>query len=199
MKLTRRSIIGLIGSITAFPFRAFARIKEVCYTGSDVSGPFYRPEAPFRHDLVLDAHKFPGAETVVVSGIVYAHDCQTPLPNAVVDVWQANPVGKYDMDSPIFFGRAKILTDSAGKYWFKTYIPGYYTDAGLARPRHIHLKVSANAHQPLITQLYFKGDKRLSDDPFVKAHDGLKRAIDFSVKTKEGHLMTFDIYLKPKD
>lgn len=196
MKLTRRSIIQLISAIVTLPGRAMSAVKDACYTDSDVTGPFYRPDAPFRTNLLLDTYKFPGAKTVVVSGIVYGDDCHTPIPNAVVEIWQADPDGHYDMKSSRFLGRARIATNSIGKYRFKTYVPGYYTDAGLARPKHIHFVISAAGHQSLTTQLYFKGDKRLSSDPFVKSNDGLNRAMDFSTQANGHHLMTFNIFLK---
>lgn len=196
MEVNRRLIIKWLAAMATWPGKALAKIKVACYTGSDVSGPFFRPDAPFRHDLTFDPTSFRGAKTVIVSGTIFGDDCQTPLVGATVEIWQADPKGKYDMESDLFRGRARILTDSEGKYWFRTYMPGYYTDAGLARPKHIHYVVQAPKHKPLTTQLYFKGDKRLLKDPFVQTNDGLKRAFDYSDKANGDHLMTFDIYLR---
>lgn len=165
-----------------------------CHTGQDVSGPFHRSGAPFRTDLTDKTHP-PDARIAEVRGTVYADDCTTPLPDALLDLWQANPSGEYDMTSGAFKGRARLKTDKAGKYYFKTYIPGHYTDAGLNRPNHIHFIVTAPKHKNLTTQMYFKGDDRMGNDPFVNRNDGYKRAMDYTKDDNGIYQVAFDIYM----
>lgn len=118
MEVNRRLIIKWLAAMATWPGKALAKTKVACYTGSDVSGPFFRPDAPFRHDLTFDPTSFRGAKTVIVSGTIFGDDCQTPLVGATVEIWQADPKGKYDMESDLFRGRARILTDSEGKYCY---------------------------------------------------------------------------------
>ena len=35
-------------------------------------------------------------EILYITGTVYANDCETPLPNAIVDIWHASEAGAYN-------------------------------------------------------------------------------------------------------
>lgn len=104
-----------------------------------------------------------------------------PIANALIDVWQPNSQGFYDIQDPSqpegnFRGR--FITDSSGSYTFETVVPsGYNVPASgpcgevlrllgrhTWRAAHIHFKVSANGYTPLTTQLYIEGDPHLDSD-----------------------------------
>ncbi|NEP83692.1 MAG: dioxygenase, partial [Okeania sp. SIO3B3] len=53
----------------------------------------YRADAPFT--TVLAPPKMPGTR-LTITGTVFAADCETPLPNALVEVWHADTSGSYD-------------------------------------------------------------------------------------------------------
>jgi protocatechuate 3,4-dioxygenase beta subunit len=125
-------------------------------------GPYYKPGAPERSDIV-DGQ--PG-QALVVSGTVYGCDCVTPLAGAVVDVWQANDAGEYDNTGYVL--RGKMTTDAEGHYEIATILPGFYLNGASYRPRHIHYKVSHLDDVALTTQLYFEGDPNIPTDAFVK-------------------------------
>ena len=55
-----------------------------------------------------------------------------------------------------------MLTDEAGRYRFRTILPGLYT----GRTRHYHVKVAAPGRPLLTTQLYFPNEP-------ANARDGL--------------------------
>ncbi len=146
-----------------------------------IVGAFYRFVAPFRWKLAGPDE--PG-ERLVLGGTVYGSDCRTPLPGALIEIWQANQAGLYDTDKPGHFteraaGRLRGLlqADGQGKYEIETIVPGRYPIppglpgleqyAGLTRPAHIHLRVSDGLHIPLTTQLYFKGDPFIAKDPWA--------------------------------
>ncbi len=89
-----------------------------------------------------------------------------PVANATVEIWQACYSGRYNhkndsnpnpMDSKFqYWGFA--TTDAAGKYVFKTILPGAYrNDPSWIRPPHIHYKVRKPGWTELVTQLYFAG------------------------------------------
>jgi protocatechuate 3,4-dioxygenase beta subunit len=89
-----------------------------------------------------------------------------PVPNALVEIWQACATGKYNHPGdpnpakldPNFQYWGKAITDANGKYDFKTIIPGHYpASANWERPPHIHYKVHALGFHELTTQLYFAG------------------------------------------
>jgi len=186
-------LLGAAGTFLMSPFRAVARFG--CRTTADVSGPFHRPGAPYRHDLSLGYSKASVGKPLEVRGTVYGADCETPLRDAELDLWHADPTGEYDMHSDLFLFRARIKMDSDGNYRYTTLMPAHYSDAGLNRPKHIHYIISAPGHRTLVTQLYFQGDERLADDPFVQQNDGMTRAMAFAKDAKGVYQMKFDIYL----
>ena len=131
-------------------------------TAPDAMGPFYKSGAPFRGYLMpRDA---PGAR-MIIRGQVYGHDTQKTLEGATIDVWQADTNGRYHgMDEKDnFLYRARMRTSRRGLYQFETVHPGRYGFGFRARPSHIHFHIRHPDYQPLVTQLYFRGDPRLGD------------------------------------
>ncbi|MBI5201241.1 MAG: hypothetical protein HY925_06615 [Elusimicrobia bacterium] len=132
-------------------------------TLENIEGPFYRPDAPWGTNL---APAGAAGTPAVISGRVLGTDGR-PLANAIVDVWQADSAGAYDIDHPRdrtnpsipYKFRVRMKTDSSGRYAYRTILPGEYEiGEGKWRPKHIHYKVSADGFRPLTTQLYFEGD-----------------------------------------
>ncbi len=181
--LSRRAFIGnqaaiLGGALVAGPALAAEHLCSL--TQAEVMGPFYRFGAPFKAQLAGPDE--PG-QRLIISGTVYGADCKTPLPNALLDIWQANDAGQYDTTTPgnftekhDFHLRGMLYTDENGRYEIETIIPGRYPIppglpgleqyAGLTRPAHIHVKAMHALHVPITTQLYFAGDPYLADDPW---------------------------------
>ena len=202
--LLRRSAVILGGALSAGP--AFAA-KHLCrITESDILGPFYRFGAPFRGRLA--ATEEPG-DRLVLTGTVFSSDCRTPLPGALIEVWQANNSGVYDTNKPgnftettTFHLRGMLQTNEGGRYEIETILPGRYPIppnlpglekyAGLTRPAHIHFRVMESLHIPVTTQLYFKGDPFIAKDPWASRKPTL--AIDLK---QEGPIRRgiFDIVL----
>ena len=121
----------------------------------------------------------PGDRTVV-SGVVTDAD-GTPLADANLDVWQADSEGRYSgfMPGPPEGNlRGQVRTGADGRYEFITMIPGPYTipldgptgkmtaaaDWSPWRPAHIHLIVSAEGYEPLVTQLFIDTSDYLDSD-----------------------------------
>ncbi len=195
----RRSLLGHALALPAALFlstrRASGAGREACApTESDFRGPMYAPGAPRR--TVLAGPNEPG-ERLRIRGTVFGPDCRTPLPKTLLDVWQADAKGNYHDESEAYRLRGQILTDAAGRYELDTVRPGGYG----GRPAHIHLTVSAPGHEPLTTQLYFKGDPVLdhdacggacnSDDPhriivLGRQAGGLAGAFDIVLKSARG-------------
>jgi catechol 1,2-dioxygenase len=63
-----------------------------------------------------------------------------------------------------------------GRYPVPPNLPGLEKYAGLLRPAHIHFRVSESLHVPLTTQLYFKGDANIANDPWARSKPSM--AID---------------------
>ena len=119
-------------------------------------GPFYRRGAPANSNLRLPND--PGFP-LKVEGIVV--DARGEVrPDAVVEVWQANHRGKYDLETYRY--RAVLETNSKGAYGFESVLPGHYSDRVA---QHIHYLVRAPGCRPLVTQLYFATDPAFEGDP----------------------------------
>jgi protocatechuate 3,4-dioxygenase beta subunit len=111
---------------------------------------------------------FPAAPTaqgdaLIVTGQVLDLSGQ-PVPGAGVEFWQADANGIYkhpgdgrlnDRDMGFqFFGQA--VADEGGVYVFRTIYPG---NEGVGRPPHIHLRVTLDGAELLVSQFYFAADR----------------------------------------
>ena len=85
-----------------------------------------------------------------------------PLPAARIEWWSAGPRGDYDAEH-----RAAQRVDGAGRYRYETDFPGRYP----GRPLHIHVRVTAPGHRPLVTQLYPRPGQAHIDMDFVLVAD----------------------------
>ncbi len=158
-------------------------------TEDNILGPFYKENAPFDADLAA----LLAGELLLISGTVFGCDCVTPLPGAIVDVWQADDAGAYDNAG--FTLRGKIQADAQGRYSFLTVRPGWYLNGAQYRPAHIHYKVSHEDGVALTTQLYFEGDPYIPIDPFVKESLVIPLSPGDVGGGAQGMLGTFDVVL----
>ena len=127
-------------------------------------------------DLTRQHAGEPLGERIIVWGHV-VDVAGRPLPNTLVEVWQANAAGRYahPVDQhpapldPNFTGAGFCLTDAEGRFRFVTIKPGAYpwkNHPNAWRPAHIHFSVFGKTFgQRLITQMYFPGDPLLALDP----------------------------------
>lgn len=148
-------------------------------TQSSLLGPFYREGAPERQlgDCIVQQ---PSAAQIVVYGRVTDNN-GAPLPNALLQVWQTNEFGLYDLQARQGEGmdmRANFHTDAQGRYWFRTVRPLGYSiplDGPVGdlvkrqgrhgfRPSHIHFLIGADGYRELVTALYFGDDENIDSD-----------------------------------
>lgn len=114
-----------------------------------------------------------------ISGRVTDENC-VPLVNAIVDLWQANPFGEYRWASrdellnpePIFAGSGRAVTDNLGRFHFTTLFPG---STGNNAPI-LNFRVNHPDFKQLDTAMYFKGDRRNSNDSRFKAFNADSQA-----------------------
>jgi len=162
-------------------------------TTSDILGPFYRPAAPIRSNLII-----PGSDGNILNlaGTIYDNDGTTPLSNTLIEIWHASEKGEYDNTSPDYRYRGALKTNKNGKYKFKTVMPPpYKADAVHYRPAHIHFRISSDKKQDLITQIYFKGDQYLEKDPSSAAPDSIHRILQVSKNHQNESDVIFDVIL----
>jgi len=183
-------------------------------TATDVEGPLYVEDPPWREAPVKVYDDYEGmgdADVLFVRGTVTSAG-GGPLPDAVIDIWQTGPDGGYDIwderqPEGNFRGRWRV-SDADGRYEFQTMLPKPYTvptDGPVGRylevvgqhpwrPAHIHFKVTAPGHEPLVTQVFFPGDPYLEADTI----GAVKPALVRPVESEGEHLAcSFDIVLRP--
>jgi protocatechuate 3,4-dioxygenase, alpha subunit len=101
------------------------------------------------------------AEALRVAGRVLDGDGE-PVPDAMVEVWQADPGGRYVEG----FGWARSGCDADGRYSFVTVKPGRVPDGsgGLQAP-HLSLLVFARGLlKPVRTRMYFPEEESNAED-----------------------------------
>ncbi len=94
----------------------------------------------------------------------------SPIPNAVVELWQANSAGRYihEMDrtdtpvDPNFTGQGRLVTGPDGDFRFFSVKPGAYPvlESGWWwRPPHIHFSILGPSWMTrFVTQIFFPGE-----------------------------------------
>jgi protocatechuate 3,4-dioxygenase beta subunit len=138
------------------------------------------PVRPEDGDLTRQHAGEPLGERIIVTGRVLDTGGR-PIPNTLVEVWQANSAGRYvdpvdDHPAPLdpnFTGAGRCLTDTEGNYRFVTVKPGAYpwrNHENAWRPAHIHFSVFGPAlGSRLVTQMYFPGDPLIPLDPVLNS------------------------------
>ena len=187
-------------------------------TLSEITGPLLQTERldASESDLTRQRIGEPLGERIIVQGRVLDEDGK-PVPNALVEIWQANAAGRYaqridDHDAPLdanFDGAGSSVTDSAGRYRFVTIKPGAYpwrNHLNAWRPAHIHFSLFGPAFATrLITQMYFPNDPLLAFDPIYNsvpeaARPRLQAAFDIELTKPEWALgYRFDIVLRGRN
>lgn len=146
-------------------------------TPRQTEGPFFSAGSPRRHDL-----RRAGAtgDPIALAGLVVDRDCR-PVADARIELWHADPSGLYDNDGYAYRGHHR--TDSAGRWWFSTVVPGAYP----GRTPHFHVKVAPPGAGTLTTQLYLPGEPLNRRDAIFDPD--LVLAL---TRTADGHFGRFD-------
>ncbi len=178
---------------------------ELPLTLSELTGPGPAISAVTPEDADLTRNAGTGGEAIgqriIVTGRVL--DAQgNPVPNTLVEVWQANAAGRYihrrdQWPGPIdpnFLGIGRCLTNDEGVYRFLTVRPGAYpwkNHPNAWRPAHIHFSLFGPTWASrLITQMYFPDDPLFFQDPIfnsvpAEARGRLIAAYDHNVSEPE--------------
>ncbi len=148
---------------------------------SELTGPSVAPAALASDDWDLTSgHQGePIGERIYISGRVLDENAR-PVAHTVIEIWQCNAAGRYlhandQHDAPLdpnFTGQGRVLTDSEGRYRFKTIRPGPYpwrNHHNAWRPAHVHFSLFGPCFATrLVTQMYFQGDPLLDSDPIFQ-------------------------------
>lgn len=152
---------------------------ETVGTETSLLGPFYRNGSPLLAlgDSIARDGK---SEEIGLFGTI-RDEAGAPVPNAIVEVWQTDPDGAYDLqalDPSAMDWRAQFRTDDQGRYWFRATLPLGYTipmDGPVGamieaqhrhgcRPAHTHFLIGAQGYRELVTSIYYGYDQYIDTD-----------------------------------
>jgi len=167
-------------------------------TPGQTVGPFYGYALPFDRGSELVPPGSPGA--VRFHGVV-TDGGGTPVPDALLEIWQADADGKVPSatgslhrDGWTFTGWGRAATDDAGHYSFSTVLPGASAPGGA--PFILVTVFARGLLNRLFTRAYLPGD-RLTDEPLLKSLPAHRRQT--LIATREGTGLRFDIKLQAGD
>jgi hydroxyquinol 1,2-dioxygenase len=156
-------------------------------TEATVFGPFFvegSPEIEAGGDIAGGA----AGEPCWVSGTVTDSD-GNPVPGALIEVWEADGDGFYDVQyaDDRTAARGHLLSDSDGGYRFWALTPTPYpiphdgpvgqllaaTGRSPMRASHLHFMVSAAGKRTLVTHIFVRGDELLDRDAVFGVKESL--------------------------
>jgi protocatechuate 3,4-dioxygenase, alpha subunit len=165
-------------------------------------GPYFKIglEALYRDDLTKP--NIPG-QVIEISGTVYDGDL-TPVPDAVLELWQADSFGRY-MDQPQknpfedSFGFGRVPTNEAGQFRFRTIKPGAVQAETPARqaPNILVSIFMRGLLYRLITRIYFSDEAGNADDPVLRSIEpGRRDSLLAKADPAQPHRYEWNIFLQ---
>ncbi|MEG3604998.1 MAG: protocatechuate 3,4-dioxygenase [Verrucomicrobiota bacterium] len=201
----------MFSSIQATPFFCVPGLmaETLTLTPRQTEGPFYPDKMPLDTDndlIIINDTLTPAVGTIAYLSGKVTDIKGNPQRNALVEIWQVDKHGVYlhsrggsreKLDSN-FQGYGRFLTDSKGRYSFRTLKPSPYS----GRTPHIHMAVSTKGKRVLTTQCYVKNEPRNQKDFILqrvkdtKARDSLVVPFNPLKDSKIGEVSArFDIVL----
>jgi protocatechuate 3,4-dioxygenase alpha subunit len=153
-------------------------------TTSQTVGPFFKIGLEWLNRDNMASAGVSG-ERVTIHGRVLDGD-GAPVPDAVLEIWQANAHGKYahaedTQDKPLeagFHGHGRVATSSTGEFFLTTIKPGPVPGPG-GQEQAPHLLISIFMRgllKRLVTRMYFPNDTRNPSDPILNCVDPARRS-----------------------
>lgn len=186
--LSRRKLLRHGGRLTAGSAILLSGLQAAAQTIPPTPrqplGPFFPDQLPLDkdNDLLIIAGRTTAArgQPTHIFGQVRGID-GAPLKNAAVEIWQCDSFGRYIHSRDAgrgrrdqnFQGYGRAVTDSEGRYRFRTIKPVAYP----GRTPHIHFLIRADNIDRLVTQMYVEGEP-------LNRRDGLLNRISDPVRRK---------------
>ncbi|MDP3172438.1 MAG: dioxygenase, partial [Polaromonas sp.] len=184
--------------------------KPAGCTEATVFGPFHVEGAP-HYENGADVGNGAAGEPCVVRGRVLGLQGE-PVAGAVVEVWQADAEGNYDVQYPdLDQHRARgVLTSGAdGRFDFRTIVAEAYpipvdgpvgdmlraTKRHPWRPAHLHFMITAPGYEKLVTHVFRSGDRYLDSDAVFGVRQSL--VADWVRQADGAYSLDFDFVLNP--
>lgn len=186
--------------------------KPAGCTEATVFGPFHVDKAP-HFEWGADISNGARGSPCEVRGRIVGTDGK-PVPAAVIDVWQSDADGLYDVQHTGLDGaqaRGILRSDAQGRYQFKSILAVPYaiphdgpvgsllsaTGRHPWRPAHLHFLIHAEGYETLITHVFRRDDPYLDSDAVFGVRQSL--IADWTPQPDGSHLVEFDFVLQPAE
>ena len=184
--------------------------KPAGCTEATVFGPFHVEDAP-KYALGDDIANGAKGTPCLVRGTVKGLDGQ-PVPGAVIDVWQSDDDGLYDVQHEnIDHAQARgiVTADGEGRYHFRSIVAVPYaiphdgpvgqmlqaTGRHPWRPAHLHFMIKAPGYETLITHIFRNNSQYLDSDAVFGVRQSL--VCDWAAQPDGSFLLEYDFVLNP--
>lgn len=179
-------------------------------TESTVFGPFHVEGAP-RYELGDDIANGASGTPCLVRGTV--RDISgNPIPQAVLDVWQSDEDGLYDVQHEGLNqaqARGVLTADRDGTFFFRSILAVPYaiphdgpvgrlleaTGRHPWRPAHLHFMIKAPGYETLVTHVFRDKSEYLDSDAVFGVRQSL--ICDWKEQADGSYLLEFDFVLNP--
>lgn len=164
-------------------------------TASQTAGPYWHMiDFPEWADLLRAGGPNATAvgERIILTGRI-TDGTGAAVPDALVEIWQADAEGRYDS---AFHGFGRCASDGDGMYRFVTLKPGAVPGPGNStQAPHIVIAIFARGLMAgVTTRAYFAGDARLAEDPILALVPQARRGT--LLARQEGGAWRLDIRLQ---
>ncbi len=156
-------------------------------TESTVLGPFYLDDPPqFENGAIIDGGR-EGVPLLIEGEVLDSEGNRRG--GAIVDVWQSDAEGAYDVQNPesTTYLRGRFTCDGAGRFSLWSIVPSSYAipnDGPVGkmlaaqarhpfRPAHVHFRITSPGCSSLTTHIFVKGDEYLDSDAVFGVKESL--------------------------
>lgn len=157
-------------------------------TGSQTVGPFFELGLAWLYNSGIGAAAASG-ERVKIRGRIW-DGAGRPIPDAVIEFWQADAHGRYHPDPAAeFMGFARTPTDTNGVFSLRTIKPGRVAGGGRLQAPHVSVLIFMRGLLlPIHTRLYFPDEPSNLEDPVLQRVPEERRATLIARRNDDGFL-----------
>ncbi len=162
-------------------------------------GPYFRIGLEHLNTSRIAGPDTPGQHVTIEGRVLDGNG--KPVPDAVIEIWQANAEGEYTgiaSGTAGFRGFGRIPTNENGRFAFTTIKPGPVPGPGeTMQSPHLAVRVMMRGLlKGLVTRMYFPGEG-LSTDPVLQlVPENRRSTLIARPLTDDGAMLTWDIELQ---
>jgi len=175
--------------------------EEPRTTPSQTVGPFF--QLGLEALAVADVAHGAAGHSVTIQGAVFdGHGA--PVPDAVIETWQADARGAYATNARPgeFRGFGRVATGEAGQFQLRTIMPGSTSgpDGATQAPHLVVAIFMRGLLKHLVTRIYFADEAANTADPILKLVDETRRGTLLAVpKPGSPDTYTWNVHLQGPD